>query len=195
METFSLSEVQTQYILDTLLRRLTRFDRIELESEKDRINAEIAELTRILESDAELRKLVSTELATVAMKFGTERRTVLLEASGAPTAAVPLQVADDPCRILLSSTGLLARTSNGEPFPEDADARRAKHDVIISAIPDVSTVQAAMRHGVLQYLVKSFAFADLRTKPEAYTELRRTSPAGHPCRSSSPWRTTRRWSA
>ncbi|MCX4884067.1 MULTISPECIES: DNA topoisomerase (ATP-hydrolyzing) subunit A [unclassified Streptomyces] len=135
MERFSLSEIQTQYILDTPLRRLTKYDRIELEAEKERLNAEIAELTRILESDAELRKLVSTELAAVAKKFGSERRTVLLEASGAPAAAVPLQVADDPCRILLSSTGLLARTSNGEPFPEDADARRVKHDVIVSAVP------------------------------------------------------------
>ncbi|MFF4269924.1 DNA topoisomerase (ATP-hydrolyzing) subunit A [Streptomyces sp. NPDC001536] len=136
MERFSLSEIQTQYILDTPLRRLTKFDRIELESEKDRLNAEIEELTRILDSDTELRKLVSTELAAVAKKFGTDRRTVLLEAGAvAPTAAVPLQVADDPCRVLLSSTGLLARTANGEPFPEDADSRRVKHDVIVSAVP------------------------------------------------------------
>ncbi|MDT0475705.1 DNA topoisomerase (ATP-hydrolyzing) subunit A [Streptomyces griseoviridis] len=136
MERFGLSDIQTQYILDTPLRRLTKFDRIELESEKERLNAEIAELTRILDSDAELRKLVSAELASVAKKFGTERRTVLLEASGTPAATVPLQVADDPCRVLLSSTGLLARTANGEPFPEDdGEARRAKHDVIVSAAP------------------------------------------------------------
>ncbi|MCL6673976.1 MULTISPECIES: DNA gyrase/topoisomerase IV subunit A [Streptomyces] len=134
MERFSLSETQTQYILDTPLRRLTKYDRIELEAEKERLNAEIAELTRILESDSELRKLVSSELAVVAKKFGTERRTVLLESSGAP-AAVPLQVADDPCRVLLSSTGLLARTANGEPFPADAEGRRVKHDVIVSAVP------------------------------------------------------------
>ncbi|MER5444972.1 DNA topoisomerase IV subunit A [Streptomyces sp. NPDC002764] len=134
MERFSLSETQTQYILDTPLRRLTKYDRIELEAEKERLNAEIAELTRILESDSELRKLVSSELASVAKKFGTERRTVLLESSGAP-AAVPLQVADDPCRVLLSSTGLLARTANGEPFPADAEGRRVKHDVIVSAVP------------------------------------------------------------
>ncbi|MGW2964161.1 DNA gyrase/topoisomerase IV subunit A [Streptomyces sp. NPDC001220] len=135
MERFSLSEIQTQYILDTPLRRLTKYDRIELEAEKEKLTAEIAELTRILESDAELRKLVSAELAAVAKKFGTERRTVLLEASGAPASVVPLQVADDPCRVLLSSTGLLARTTNGEPFPEDADGKRAKHDVIVSAVP------------------------------------------------------------
>ncbi|NGO07297.1 DNA topoisomerase IV subunit A [Streptomyces sp. HC44] len=134
IERFSLSEVQTQYILDTPLRRLTRFDRIELESERDRLNREIEELTRILESDAELRKLVSGELAVVAKKFGTPRRTVLLESSGASATAVPLQVADDPCRVLLSSTGLLARTANGDPFGE-SDGRRAKHDLIVSSVP------------------------------------------------------------
>lgn len=134
IERFSLSEIQTQYILDTPLRRLTKFDRIELEGERDRLNSEIEELTRILESDAELRKLVSSELAAVAKKFGTERRTVLLESAGAPVAAASLEVADDPCRVLLSSTGLLARTASGEPLP-DSGGRRTKHDVIVSAVP------------------------------------------------------------
>ncbi|MFE2323721.1 DNA topoisomerase (ATP-hydrolyzing) subunit A [Streptomyces sp. NPDC059385] len=134
MERFSLSEIQTQYILDTPLRRLTRFDRIELESERDRLNGEIDELTGILESDTELRKLVSTELAAVAKKFGTERRTVLLESAGTAVAAVPLEVADDPCRVLLSSTGLLARTATGDALPEDEGGARAKHDLIVSQV-------------------------------------------------------------
>ncbi|MFD0304010.1 DNA topoisomerase (ATP-hydrolyzing) subunit A [Streptomyces sp. NPDC127119] len=134
IEHFSLSEIQTQYILDTPLRRLTKFDRIELETERDRLNGEIDELTGILDSDAELRKLVSAELAAVAKKFGTDRRTVLLESAGSATTAVPLQVADDPCRVLLSSTALLARTANGDPFGE-SEGRRVKHDLIISAVP------------------------------------------------------------
>ncbi|MGC0329071.1 DNA gyrase subunit A [Streptomyces sp. SAI-170] len=138
MEHFSLSEIQTQYILDTPLRRLTKYDRIELEAEKERLNTEIEELTRILESDTELRKLVSAELASVAKKFGTDRRTVLLESAGSPAPTVSLQVADDPCRVLLSSTGLLARTANAEPFAEDADGRRTKHDVIVSAVPSTA---------------------------------------------------------
>ncbi|MDJ0341566.1 DNA topoisomerase IV subunit A [Streptomyces sp. H10-C2] len=146
---FSLSEVQTQYILDTPLRRLTRFDRIELESERDRLNTEIDALTVILDSDAELRKLVSNELAAVAKQYGTDRRTVLLESAGAPVSSVPLEVADDPCRVLMSSTGLLARTANGEEFDE-GDGKRVKHDVIVSAVPttaraDVGAVTSAGR--------------------------------------------------
>ncbi|WP_328906270.1 DNA topoisomerase IV subunit A [Streptomyces sp. NBC_00234] len=135
MERFSLSEIQTQYILDTPLRRLTRFDRIELESERDRLNAEIEQLSAILDSDAELRKLVSGELAAVAKKFGTDRRTVLLESAGSQVASVPLEVADDPCQVLLSSTGLLARTANADPIVIGEDAKRTKHDVIVSAVP------------------------------------------------------------
>ncbi|CAM5248676.1 response regulator [Streptomyces violaceorubidus] len=49
---------------------------------------------------------------------------------------------------------------------------------MVTAARDVSTVQAAMRQGALQYLVKPFAFAGLRAKLEAYAELRRTLSRG-----------------
>jgi DNA gyrase subunit A len=133
MEIFELSEVQAQYILDTPLRRLTRYDRLELDKEKDTLVREIAELTEILESEERLRRVVSDELGDVAAEFATPRRTVLLESSGqAKTAAVPLEVADEPCLVLLSSTGLLARTSGAEPLP--AEGPRAPHDVLVSAV-------------------------------------------------------------
>ncbi|WP_130796499.1 DNA gyrase/topoisomerase IV subunit A [Streptomyces otsuchiensis] len=130
---FGLSEIQTQYILDTPLRRLTRFDRIELESERDRLNTEIAELTAILDSDAELRKLVSSELTEISKKYGTPRRSVLADAEGAVVADVPLEVPDDPCRVLLSSTGLLARGPGADGALETG-GRRVKHDVVISSV-------------------------------------------------------------
>ncbi|GGZ82798.1 response regulator [Streptomyces bluensis] len=50
--------------------------------------------------------------------------------------------------------------------------------IMVTAARDVSTVQAAMRQGALQYLVKPFAFGGLRTKLEAYAELRRTLDGG-----------------
>jgi DNA gyrase subunit A len=167
MSVFDLSQVQAQYILDTPLRRLTKYDKLELEREGGQLRAEIAELTAILESEAALRELVSSELADVAKRFGTPRRTVLLEGTGATTAksaAVPLEVADDPCTVLLSSAGLLARTAAtpataaddaaaGTLFADDSDAvrhlpagagaqggpaeagPRSAHDAIVSAVP------------------------------------------------------------
>jgi response regulator of citrate/malate metabolism len=50
--------------------------------------------------------------------------------------------------------------------------------IMVTAARDVATVQAAMRHGALQYLVKPFAYAGLRTKLEAYAALRHTFEGG-----------------
>src|SRR3954465_5158054 len=61
MTEFGLSDIQATYILDTPLRRLTRFDRIELETEQERLNAEIAELSRILDAQGVLKKAASDE--------------------------------------------------------------------------------------------------------------------------------------
>ena len=61
------------------------------------------------------------------------------------------------------------------------EMRRRGHQtdvIMVTAARDVATVQAAMRHGALQYLVKPFAFAGLRAKLEAYAELRRTLDGG-----------------
>lgn len=61
------------------------------------------------------------------------------------------------------------------------EMRRRGHQtdvIMVTAARDVTTVQAAMRLGALQYLVKPFAFAGLRAKLEAYAELRRTLDGG-----------------
>src|SRR6476659_10047290 len=133
MEVFDLSEAQATYILDLQLRRLTRFSRIELENEKTELERLIEELEAILGDETLLLRTVSTELADVAKAHGTPRRTVLLESAGTPaTVTSPLEVADDPCWVLLSSTGLMARTTTAEPLPSDSS--RSRHDAIVGAV-------------------------------------------------------------
>ncbi len=140
MAAFELTETQTNYILDMPLRRLTRFSRIELEAERDQLTARIAELTQILDDPAQLRAVVGLELAEVAQQHGTPRRTILLASSGvaAVAAGPPLEVADDPCWVLMSSAGLLARTDHADPLPSGGE--RANHDVIVSTV--VTTARA-----------------------------------------------------
>jgi DNA gyrase subunit A len=134
IDVFELTEVQATYILDMPLRRLTRFSKLELDKEKTELERTIEELDAILSDDALLRKVVSDELNEVAKTYGTPRRTVLLESAGqtVSASATPLEVADDPCFVYLSSSGLLARTVDTDP-PGDGDSR-AKHDVVVSAV-------------------------------------------------------------
>ncbi|MGH8965844.1 MAG: DNA gyrase subunit A, partial [Actinomycetes bacterium] len=103
---FDLSDLQADYILDLQLGRLTKFSRIELEKESEQLRATIDELDAILADDALLRSVVGDELDEMAKTFGTPRRTVLLASAGTPALeAMSLEVADDPCFALLSSTG------------------------------------------------------------------------------------------
>jgi len=133
MDVFDLSDPQATYILDLQLRRLTKFSRVELETEKAELERQIEALRAILGDEKLLLKTVSNELADVAKAHGTPRRTVLLESAGTPvTTATPLELTDDPCWVLLSSTGLMARTTNVEALP--SEGARHKHDVVIAAV-------------------------------------------------------------
>src|SRR3954471_12231261 len=138
---FGLTDIQASYILDTPLRRLTRFDRIELETEQQRLREEIIELSRILDNDDVLKQVVSDELAAVPSEFGAPRRTTLIdgdlkEVLAASAPAGPLEVADDPCQVILSATGLIARTAAESEEATEGRRRsgRVKHDAVRAVI-------------------------------------------------------------
>ncbi|MDW4572572.1 DNA topoisomerase IV subunit A [Microbacterium sp. M3] len=140
---FDLSEPQAEYILELRLRRLTKFSRIELETERDNLQKEIAQLEELLGSDTLLRGQVAKELDAAAEAFGTPRRTLLLNGgpvqprSRAAAVAADLQIADAPCRIFLSATGRMVRAELVADAPGGgivAPTRRAKHDAIRSSV-------------------------------------------------------------
>jgi len=151
MDVFDLSQVQAEYILELRLRRLTKFSRLELEAERDKLRAEIEELEALLASRHRIEALVSDELAEIAERYGTPRRTLLTDArpsiagTRAKHAAADLEVADVACRVFLSATGRIARVD----LPEGPDgrptitqpARRSKHDAIRSTLDTTSRAE------------------------------------------------------
>ncbi|MBH0083370.1 DNA topoisomerase (ATP-hydrolyzing) subunit A [Salinibacterium sp. SWN167] len=149
-EVFDLSELQAEYILELRLRRLTKFSRIELEAEAEKLRAEIARLQALLADDTLIRALVGNELDAVAEKFGTPRRTLLTEApaSIATTSRAAarknqpvLEIADEPCVVLLSTTGRIIRVGISEGDTVLAGSRRSKHDAIRSRVTTTSRTE------------------------------------------------------
>ncbi|MEV1129683.1 DNA topoisomerase IV subunit A [Agromyces sp. NPDC049794] len=151
MDVFDLSQLQAEYILELRLRRLTKFSRIELEAERDRLRTEIAELEEILARRHRIEALVSDELEEVADRYGTPRRTLLTDArpsiarATAKHAPVNLEVMDVPCRVFLSATGRIARVDLPEgaegPVTITPPARRSKHDAIRSVLDTTSRAE------------------------------------------------------
>ncbi|MCA1306391.1 DNA topoisomerase IV subunit A [Microbacterium esteraromaticum] len=152
-QVFELDEVQAEYILELRLRRLTKFSRLELEAERDKLLAEIAELETLLADPALVRAQVAHELDAVAETFGTPRRTLLLNAAPpkarSSKSAIELQFADAPTTVLLSSTGRAVRVDLEPGAVITTPARRSKHDAIIARVETTtrSEIGAVMSTG------------------------------------------------
>jgi len=151
MTVFDLSEAQANHILELRLRQLTKYSKLELETEAEQLREEIEKLRAILASDQLLRSLVSEELGTMAETFGTPRRTKLLKSAqlaplkgtalpeavgNGKTAKLAMEISDSACWVLLSATGQIARTHDRNPV--DFSAARIKHDVLVSQVPSTA---------------------------------------------------------
>jgi len=138
-QVFDLSEEQAEYILELRLRRLTKFSRIELDAEAEKLRAEIAELEAILADEGALRSLVSSEMSEVAKIHGDARRTELRNdtddakpISAAKAADLDAGLADTECVITITSSGLFTRSAVSTPSPNDS--KRKKHDAVAKRI-------------------------------------------------------------
>ena len=175
IDVFDLSQVQAEYILELRLRRLTRFSRIELEAERDKLREEIAELEAILASPARIRQVVSDELDEVAVKFGTPRRTLLTEARPSIATASSrknapiLEIADTPCRVYLSTTGRAIRVDIA-PVRDAAESTSAELDGLAPTPPAASRVQ---RRRTKHDAIRSMVVTTSRTEIGAVTSLGR----------------------
>lgn len=72
---FEFSEVQSEYILDMQLHRLTRLGRATLEAEMEELRARIAELEAILADRTVLLAVIRDELVAIRDKYADPRRT------------------------------------------------------------------------------------------------------------------------
>lgn len=175
---FDLSEPQAEYILELRLRRLTKFSRIELESERDALQAEIASLRELLGSDVLLRAAVAKELDAVADAYGTPRRTLLMNAAPpkprATKGAVDLQIADAPTALVLSTTGRAVRVDLAEGQQLTAPARRSKHDAILATVD--TTVRGEIGALTTEGRVLRFSPVDLPSVPSSSVQLAAGTP-------------------
>jgi topoisomerase-4 subunit A len=132
MERFSLSELQANAILDLRLRQLARLEQIKLESEKAELEAERADIDKILGSRARLKKLVKQELDADARKHGDDRRSPL----GSVEAAVAFTDEDllttEPVTVVLSTKGWVRAAKGHDVVPGELSYRTG--DEFMSAV-------------------------------------------------------------
>ena len=111
-QTFELSEVQANYILDTRLRSLRRLEELELRKEHDALTKEKADVEKLLADEARQWKTVAGQIRELRKKFGPEtplgkRRTTFAEAPAAADIeqASAALVEREPITVVVSAKG------------------------------------------------------------------------------------------
>jgi DNA gyrase subunit A len=82
MTRFGLSEIQANAILDMRLARLTGLERKKIEDEYLEVIQLIERLRAILDSPAQVLQIIKDDLAAVKERFGDDRRTEIVAATG-----------------------------------------------------------------------------------------------------------------
>lgn len=82
MITFALSEIQAQAILDMRLARLQGLEREKIENELEELMKKIAYYKEILADERKLMEVIKDELLEIKNKWGDERRTTIVSATG-----------------------------------------------------------------------------------------------------------------
>ena len=109
MAQFQFTQIQAQAILDMQLQRLTGLERQKLADELAELRRTIQRLLAILASEALLMQIVVQELRAVQEKYGDERRTQLIEETGA--FRIEDLIAEEDMAITVSNTGYVKRTA------------------------------------------------------------------------------------
>ncbi len=124
MDTFDLTAVQAEAILDLRLQRLTNLEQIAIQREHDDLVKEIARLKALLSSKKKLDKLIIDELTEISEKYADPRRTQIISDDGETEPEEPVAVSE-PAAVLVLPENRLRRVALSQYKDELAEADEA----------------------------------------------------------------------
>ena len=132
MKRFKISEIQTDYILDTKLRHLQKLEEMKIKNEQKALAAEREELETVLKSGDKLKKLISDEIKEDAEMYGDERRCKIVAKPLAVAMAASEIVPAEPITVVLSKAGWI-RAGKGHDIDAAALEYKAGDEFLAAA--------------------------------------------------------------
>ncbi len=123
METYGLSDVQADAILQMQLRRLTALEAEKIHAEHEELQTQIADLRDILARRSRILEIIETEVSQLKATHATPRRTVIEQVEGEIDDTD--LIANERAVILLTEQGYIKRMAVND-FTAQARATRGK---------------------------------------------------------------------
>ena len=117
MQTFRLSDLQAEAILQIRLRQLAKLEEIKIKNERQGLVKEKNWIEKTLASKQRLKTLMKNELREDAKKYGDERRTLIVEREEARAIKAVELTAAEPVTVVLSTGGWVRAAKGHEVDP------------------------------------------------------------------------------
>ena len=117
MQTFRLTDLQAEAILQIRLRQLAKLEEIKIKNERQELVKEKNWIEKTLASKQRLKTLMKNELREDAQKYGDERRTLIVEREEARAIKAVELTAAEPVTVVLSTGGWVRAAKGHEVDP------------------------------------------------------------------------------
>ena len=105
IETFSLSEIQAEAILETKLRNLAKLEEMKIRAEQEELAIEKKALEKLLGSEKRLKTLIKNEILEDVETYGDERRSPIVSRDAAQALDENDLMPSEAITVVLSSSG------------------------------------------------------------------------------------------
>ena len=105
METFNISEIQAEAILETKLRHLAKLEEMKIRAEQEELTQEKQELETLLGSERRMKTLIKKEIMEDAETYGDDRRSPIVVRESAKAMDESDLVPSEALTVVLSAKG------------------------------------------------------------------------------------------
>jgi DNA gyrase subunit A len=166
---FKLSEIQAKAILAMQLRTLTGLERQKIEDELAELLKIIAELEKVLASEAEILKIVKKEILEAKKQFGDERRTKVVPSELGKMSDEDL-IPDEQVVVTLTSANYIKRSPIAE-YKKQNRGGKGRRGMVTREEDVIEHVVNASTHDFLLFFTNKGRVFRLKTYEVPATNL------------------------
>lgn len=168
IDTFKITDIQADYILDTKLRQLARLEEMKIRGEQNELLKEKERLLDLLNNNKKLYALVRQEIIQDAKNYGDERRSPIVARAEAKALTENQLLPTEPITVVLSEKGWV-RCGKGHDLEPAALSYKVGDGYLSSAIGRSNQIAVFIDNTGRSYGIASHTLPSARGQGEPLT--------------------------
>lgn len=163
MDGFDIDKIQAEYIAEIKLRNLNKEYIINRTNDIEKLMEELENLNRILGDDNEVKALIAEQLAQIAKKYGTDRKTTLISGEEITEYKETENIDDYPLTVFFTRENYIKKISAVSLRSSTTEHKLKEGDEILQTIESVNKSEMIFfSNKCTAYKMRTYDLADAK---------------------------------